>query len=431
VSAALRITDGNPVWLSQSIVPSKDTVVSAGMSPTIAAILVNSQDVFVYAKVDNTGTDDIGPCPCTVAVPAPWPNLPFFSGYRSGPPTSNVTDTNVASGTTFTQGPFDDSISGPGGFNHSFGLSAGQRAWAWSPDGRFFALVRASSLNGSDWNLTIIALQSTTRPNGTTIAKGQDAAQTSDVFSGAWNNQSFFRWAASQAVLVAGATAGGGTTVTVGCPYAPNGASWGTILPPTPGQVDWAFLNSPCGSVVALVPKILVPGNNRDIQLVSTATAAPTSFKKSNVSTSVTITGMNPTITTKSHGANGVEIFTGTGVVTATVDDPDCTSVVGGGLLARVDRVKASTLPTANLGVQSVGVSVASLVKSGQSKWVQVPNQNASGWANQGEPHWCLLAQAYAQDLTTIPRPWNGQAASPLPFPVGLINCAQRNVMIS
>jgi hypothetical protein len=161
-----------------------------------------------------------------------------------------------------------------------------------------------------------------------------------------------------------------------------------------------------------------------------------TSFKQNNVSTSVTITGPNPpnpTITTKSHGANGVEIFTGTGTgtVNVMVDDPDCTGVVGGGVLARVDRVKASTLPTANLGVQGVGVSLASLIKGGQSKWVQVPNQNVSGWANQGEPHWCLLAQAYTQDLTTIQRPWNGQATSPLPFPIGLVNCAQRNVMIS
>jgi hypothetical protein len=431
VPAALRITDGNPVWLSQSILPSKDTVVSAGMSPTLAAILINSQDVFVYVKVDNTGTDDIGPCACTVAVPAPWPSSPFFSGYRAGPPTSSVTDTNAASGTTFAQGPFDDSISGPGGFNHSFGLSAGQRAWGWSPDARFFALARASSLNGSDWNLTILALQSTQRPNGTTIAKGQNAASTSGVFGGPWTNQSFFRWAASHAVLVAGAYAGGGTIVTVICPYAPNGASWGNILPPTPGQIDWAFLNSLCGSVVALVPKILVLPNPRDIEVISTATAMQTSFKQNNVSTSVTITGPNPTITTKSHGANGVEIFTGTGTVKVTVDDPDCTSVVGGGVLARVDRVKASTLPTANLGVQGVGVSVASLIKQGQSKWVQVPNQNVSGWANQGEPHWCLLAQAYTQDLTTISRPWNGQATSPPPFPIGLVNCAQRNVMIS
>lgn len=159
--AALRITDGNPVWLSQPILPSKDTVVSAGMSPTVAAILVNPQDVFVYVKVDNAGTDDIGPCP----VPCqPLAELAVLQRLPSRPADHERDRHERVLRHHFHARAFRRLDQWPGGFNHSFGLSAGQRAWGWSPDGRFFALARASSHNGSEWNLTILALQSTQRP---------------------------------------------------------------------------------------------------------------------------------------------------------------------------------------------------------------------------------------------------------------------------
>jgi hypothetical protein len=87
-------------------------------------------------------------------------------------------------------------------------------------------------------------------------------------------------------------------------------------------------------------------------------------------------------------------------------------------------------LPTANLGVLPVGTAALGVLRQGQSAWVQVPNTNASGWANQSERHWCLLAQAYTADGTTIPRSWNGQASNPPPFPVTLQNSAQRNIEI-
>jgi hypothetical protein len=432
---ALEIKDGNPVWASQSILPSKDPVVSPGSSPTLAAISVNSQDVFVYVKVENTGNVDLGKCPCTAAVPATWAKPPFFAGYGAGPPAAQTTQQNA--GTTFTRTPYGDSISGTG-FNHSFGLSAGQCSWAWSPDGRLFARVSSSSAGGTAWDLSIVALQNITRPNGTTVNKGQQAAQASGVFAGAWMNGSFFGWASSRAVVVSGASPGGGTLVNVSCPYSPGGNSWGTLTPATPGQVDWMNLVSPCGAVVALTPRILVAGNQRDITAVFTDLAQAKPFTKNNASTSgVTITGANPTIKTIKHAANGVEIFTGTGTTTVDVDDPDCLNVVGGGVIAWVDRVRASTLPNANSGVLSVGSGAASLIKKSTSLWVQVPNTNPSGWANQGVPHWCLLAQAYTDDWTTmpmtatIPKPWNGQAASPPPYPIALPNCAQRNVMIS
>jgi hypothetical protein len=424
---ALRITDGNPVWLSQSIIPSKDTVASPGSNPTLAAISVSSQDVFVYVKIDNTGNVDLGQCACSAAVPAPWTTPPFFAGFAAGPPAAQTTQQSA--GTTFTRTPFGDSIAGSG-FNYSFGLAAGQCAWAWSPDGRFFARVVSSSQGGTDWYLSVVALQNVTRPNGTTVNKGQQAAQSNGVFAGAWTNASFFGWARSKAVVVSGAASGGGTSLTITCSLAPGGGSYGTLIPPTPGQVDWVNLVSPCGSVVAVTPRVLVPGNQRDITPVWTETAQAKAFTKNNLpSSGVTITGVNPLITTVQHAANGVEIATGSGTV--TVDDPDCLNVAGGGVVAWVDRVRASTLPNANTGILSVGSAVASLIKQGTSLWVQVPNTNASGWANQGVPHWCLLAQAYTSDGTTIPKPWNGQAASPPLYPIALINCAQRNVMIS
>jgi hypothetical protein len=425
VAAALRIADGNPVWLSLSIVPSKDTVVSPGTNPTLASVTVSSKDVFVYVKVENTGTVDLGPCPCTVPLPAAWTPPGYFSGFRASPPTTTTTQSQA--GTTFTSGPYGDSISGSG-FNHSLGYAAGERTWGWSPDGRLFGYASSSSLNGTDWYLTVVALQQLTRANGTTVAQGQQAASASGVSASAWNN-SLFGWALSQAVVVSGPSPTGGIALTISCPFAPGGNAWGTLLPATAGQVDWVYLVSPCGSVVAVTPRILVQGNQRSIEVVSTTAAAPTQFTKNNQPTSVSITGSSPSITTVQHAANGVQIATGSGTV--TVDDPDCMAVVGGGVLAWVDRVKASTLPSANLGVMSVGVSAASLIKKGQSLWVQVPNTNPSGWANQSEQHWCLLAQAYTADGTTIPKPWNGQATAPPPFPIGLDDCAQRNIMIA
>jgi hypothetical protein len=314
----------------------------------------------------------------------------------------------------------------------SFGsVATGRRAWAWSPDGRYFAYV--ASPNGSDWSLTVVALQPITRSNGTTVAKGQTAVSGNGIFAGmnaaSWWNNGNFSWAGSHAVLAHGIYAGGpGLSLALMCPEAPSPGSWGDLMPSFPGQVDWAFLVSPCGTMVAFAPKRLnATAPPQDFFQVSTAKATTTTFRKNNASTSVSSTGANVSITTTAHAANGVTIGTGNGTTT-TVDDPECT-VVGGGITVRVDRVKASTLPTANLGVLAVGTATLGILKVGASAWVQVPNQN--GWANQSETHWCLLAQAYTADGTTVPRAWNGQAASPPAFPVALENCAQRNIQIN
>jgi hypothetical protein len=428
VPANLRIADGNPIWLSQAIIPSKDTVVSPGQSPSVATPHVNSTDVFTYVNVENIGNVDLGACACTAAVPASWPVAVPFPGFIV-----NIAATNsvTQAGVTFTLGTVGDSLSGPG-LNYWFGLSAsGKRAWAWSPDNRFFAYV--GSPNGNDWYLTIVALQNITRPNGTTISKGQAVVSSLNGLFAAgppsWNNANF-GWAGTRAVIAAGAYAGGGGIVrTVACPEAPGPTNYyGDLIPDTPAQVDWKHHASPCGAVFAFLPRVLQASvGSRNIVLISTATAAVVSFRKNNVPTTVSIIGANPSITTNQHGANGVRVVTGGAPV--DVDDPDCT-FVGGGISVVVDRVKASTLPSANLGVLAVGTGALGQLLVGQNRWVQVPNSNPSGWANQGEQHWCLLGQAYTSDGATIPRPWNGQATNPPPFPVSNGNCAQRNIQI-
>lgn len=426
MAAKLTIQDGNPVWLSNSIVPSKDTVVSPNSSPTTATISVTSTGVFVYVKVANTGTVDLGACACTLT--GAWSAPVLFAGFLGS---TSATKTASQGGVTFSAGPSGDSISGSG-ISFSFGLAAsGRRAWAWSPDGRYFAYV--ASPNGPDWSLTVVALQNITKANGTTVSKNQVAVSASGIFAGSnatqWWNNANFGWAGSKAVVGSGAYAGGsGFVVSLACPEASSPGTWGNLFPSFPGQVDWAFLTSPCGGFVAFAPKRLnASAPPQDFFQISTATATQVPFKKNNASTSVSSTGASVSITTNAHAANGVTINTGNGT-TVTVDDPECTSV-GGGITVRVDRVKASTLPTANLGVLPVGTGAVGLLPVGASTWVQVPNPN--GWANQSEQHWCLLAQAYTTDGATIPQPWNGQAAAPPPFPIGNDNCAQRNIAIN
>src|SRR4051812_39321500 len=189
MATKLKIQDGNPLWLSPSIIPSKDLVVSPTSSPSMAAIKTTSTDVFVYVKVENTGTVDLGTCTCPIG---PWSLPTFFGGFFAS--TSGSTS-QAQGGVTFKAQPSGDNISG--GVNFLFGLSAsGRRAWAWSPDGRYFAYV--GSPNGTDWFLTIVALQNITRANGTTVNKGSVAAQSNGIFAGLWNTSNF-GWAGSKA----------------------------------------------------------------------------------------------------------------------------------------------------------------------------------------------------------------------------------------
>ena len=420
MAAELTIADGNPIWLSPSIVPSKDTVVSPMSSPSVAAVQVNSTDVFVYVKVQNTGTIDIGTCSC-VATGA-WAAGVAFAGFLVN---TLQTRTESQGGWTLTVSPFGDSMSGP--VNVTLGPVSSRRAWAWSPDGRMLAYV--ASTGGNEWHLRVVALQAITRSDGTVVAAGQFVIDgPAGTFSAPWT-QSQFRWAASKAVTVTGpSTTAAFISLTIACPEAPAaGNVYAASLADFGGLAAYDVLTSPCALRLAVTPKVLNAAvGSIDATLVSTATATATPFKKNNATLAVPIVGANPSITTLAHNANGVRIDTGSGA-TMDVDDPECTAV-GGGIVVHVDRVKASTLPSANLGVVSIGTSMAGALAQGQSVWVQV--SNPSGWANQGETHWCLLAQAYTSDSAIIASPWNGQAGSPPPFPVANGNCAQRNIDI-
>lgn len=413
--ANLQIKDGNPIWLSNSIIPSKDTVVSPNSSPTIATIKVDSNDVYVYVKVDNIGTIDLGQCNCSKK--GQWAGVLLFPNFIQD---TNANKSYTQYGVTFKLSNYGDSLSGSG-FNYNFGLSAsGKRAWAWSPDGRYFAYV--SSFNDMNWTLTVVALQDVTKSDSSVIQKGQMAGTTNGLYP--WNNINF-GWAGSRAISATGKYSGF-VLRSLLCPEASGQNCWSDPIADNPGKIDWTHLISPCESVVAYVPKILNANvGSRDVILVSTTTAKTVQFRKNNVPTTVSITGNSPSITTNQHAANGVEVKTGSNTV--TVDDPDCT-LVGGSIIVRVDRVKASTLPSANLGVMPIGNAVIDSLPVNGSRWVKVPNQN--GWANQGESHWCLLAQTYTSDGTTIPCPWNGQATNPQVFPITKENCAQRNIAI-
>jgi hypothetical protein len=427
MGAELQIADGSPGWVSPSILPSKDKVLSPGSSPSLATVEVNSTGVFVYVKVENTGTVDFGACACTVAVPAPWPSVVLLPGFHS---TATSPPPQTVGGVTFTArpatAPAGDTLSGA--VQYSFGIVAGdRRAWGWSPDGQLFAHVK--SISGGHWWLTVVALADITRANGTVVKKGQVAVTDTGMFGGvpSWTNANF-GWAGSQAVVAQGpypdAT---GIMRSVACPEAPAGSNrWGDLIPATPGQVDWKSVASPCGSVVAFVPRILVGPGSRDVVLVSTSTAKEVEFRRNNTPTNVSIVGANPSLTTRQRTAKGIDVRTGAGA-TVEVDDPDC--AIGGAAVVVVDRVKAGTVPGVNLGVVPVGIAALGSLAPKHSVWVQVPNANPSGWENQGERHWCLVAQAYTADGTTIPRAWTGQPTSSA-FPQEKQNCAQRNIAI-
>jgi hypothetical protein len=436
--ATLRIADGTPVWISQAIIPSKDTVVSPGTSPQIAAVNVNSTDVFVYVNVENPGTVDVGLCPCSPPLPAAWGSPQAFSGFLDST-TQSQTDTRGAF--TFEARPDaagGDRITGPGGLSYPFPFGSGRRAWGWSPDGRMFAYVKHGGTAVGAWGMGVIALQPVTRSDGTTVPFGY-LTVAGGAFHGAWI-QDRFGWAGSQAV-VAHAPAPTEITflnptgapleaeLTVVCPLAGEAVNWSAKKSFFAGAVDWVPLVSPCGSHVAIVPRILQAGAPPQvIVLVETASAQVVDFRLNNAALGTLLVVIsNPSITTRQAGAGGVDILRGPAATVTYADDPECTKV-NTGVIVRVDRVKASTLPTANLGVRPVGVSAGGPLSAGQSRWVQVAN--ASDWVNQSEPHWCLLAQAYTADGTAVPRPWFGDHASPPPFPVALENCAQRNLEI-
>lgn len=413
MSAQLRIQDGTPVWVSNSIVPSKDTVVSPWGSPRLAAVNVNSTDVFVYVKVENPGTEDIGLCDCVNV--GPWSPPVTFQGFVDD---ANATVTERKAALTLTLSPREDTVFWPG-----YGTIVNQspvsprRAWGWSADGRFLAYI-----NARDSTFWAFATQDVGLPNGTTIRQGLLGFVQLPTFQ--WTNADF-GWAGSRAAFALVPNAPDRQLYAL-CPLVPRLFSLFGFL--DGASILASVFVSPCASAIALPPlSRLISGGRATFNLFSTLAGTAIPFRQNNAPIpDIAPTGTGFSITTQTHGAMGVVVGTGGGT-TVLVDDPDCT-FVGGGIRVSIDRVKASTLPTANLGVAHVGDAVIGTLRQNETGWVQVPNQN--GWANQSERHWCLLAQAYTVDGTTIPRPWNGQATNPPPFPIANENCAQRNIEI-
>jgi hypothetical protein len=455
MTARVIIQDGNPIWLSPSIIPSRDLSATTAVGPTFAAPTVNSNDIFVYVKAENAGTVDLGVCACSNL--GRWVDAVPFAGTL-GSTTGAAQSPSGLQSIQLDATLGDKLIIGPSSF--PLGVAPipapHHRAWDWSPDGRFLAYaVSAGQIQGtgaganSDWKLSVFALQPFTRADGTTVAPGGAIVSTQSGMVWPWTRTNF-RWVGSSAVLASGPGDPEKPplpTTTMPpppplewhllCPSAPAMANVWFLISPNPyfpvgsgGDIDkWLYLVSPCESVIAFAPNLSAQARANFV-VVSLAQARLTSFTQNNVPITVMARPVYPTITTNQHTANGVVIDIGDGITAhfMTVDDPDCTAVPSAVQVA-VDRVKASTLPSGNLGVLAVGQASAGPLQMGAFKWVQVPNLN--GWANQGEEHWCFLAQAFTSDNTTIPRPWNGQAASPPAFPIADDNCAQRNIMIS
>jgi hypothetical protein len=426
----LKIEHGNPNFRSPSIFPSFDTPQSPSTPPSLAAIKINSKNLFVYVKVENTGTVGFGGCQCPAALPAAWPSRVQFGMSISG---AAATASQSSGGFTFKAAPSTggDRIVGPGlpsATGVFFGAQSSTRAWAWSPDGRLFAYAYSNS--GSNWFLKIVALQNFTRADGSIASPGTLLVNGSaGGFSVPWDKMNF-GWAGSKAVVAKGPGFSGPTSALayVACPASAGGAVYSVGVSMIPAQLDWDFLSSPCGWMVALMPRVSGGTIAPFIQAISTRTAQSVGFKQGNLPKSVSVSKTTATITTQHQSAFGVVIggIPGSPIL---IDDPDCTFVAGG-VVARVDRMKVSSLLAPTGGVVSVGQSAASILAAGESRWLQVPNVNPLGWANQGESHWCLVAQAFTTD-GQVPQPWNPSVPSVPQFPNWLENCAQRNVDIT
>jgi hypothetical protein len=452
MSAKLKIQDGNPIWMSPSIIPSTNGFQSTQTrpNPTLLPITENSRNISVYVKVENNGTEDFGTCTCGAS--GNWLDIDVFSGYTDNYRNARGTETHAGrGGSTYTIDR--ESINGDfltiGGIDYNLGPNASKRwAWAWSSDGNLFAYVYSptayfpgnSSANPRDWNLVIIALNPFRKPNGTTVARGSEVCRHSGVLnapnvSRGWN-ASNFGWAKSKAVIVSGVS-NDMVQRDVVSPYAPINTE-SIPYTPTP-SIEWQNLVSPCGSMVAFMPrKKNQSASNTNFEFVSTITGQKAALRFNNANIGDPhCTGDNPGISTLHSGAGGLEVKSGNkiGTLRATqiitlADDPDCT-FIGGGITVRVDRVKASTLPSANLGVVGIGEATLGVLEKAKSAWVEVPKMVGNDWNNGGESHWCLLAQAYTSDGSIIQRPWDGQATIPVAFPVQQENCAQRNVEIN
>jgi hypothetical protein len=398
MTAEVSIDHGVPDWLSPSIIPSTQDPQSIATAPMLASVSVNSTDVYVYVKVENTGDQDLGVCTCTSTLA--WNGvIPF--GFSDFSPNVNTSVNPNDSSQSITLDATNDDVLLIGG--NSYPLNGGaipnphHRAWGWSADGRFLGYVRtltaSSTAASSDWKLSIFALQTFTDSEGTVFSPGDEiVSQSGAIWT--WNNN-FFRWAGSNAVLALGPNDPDHPLQLNGadilewyalCPSAPaNSKVWHMFAPhknTTMGTLSsWSYVFSPCESFVAFMGHMAAQGQ-ANIVLLSAEQGTTAQFTSNNAHINPPATnGPSPSISTMTHTANGVTIKLGDGMATSTiqVDDPECTALPDT-VQVVVDRVKGSTLLTANLGVVSVGQASAGPLLVAESKWVQVPNQNANGW---------------------------------------------------
>jgi hypothetical protein len=433
--ASIEIADGSPIWLSPSIIPSRDLSATTVSGPVWATPAQGSTDVFVYVKVENATADEVGSsCPI-----GQWsePVAPLTQLATTG-----IEKTDSKHGYTFSALAAGDKIvrdtplvaggSLPG---VSFGFPAsGRRVWGWSQDGHFFAYAYGPIAGDvQSWRLKVVTLDGAVRADGTplTLLTVLDHPALADP--PIRYDHTFiladFNWIGSEGLFTRGTV-----------PAPPTGTAHIVRVvacfkaAPTPRAVEtqvtaggqWRYRASPCGSQIAYMEES--PASAQEIVWVSTRTGSTTQSRDRNIARPVQTDGATPTITTLAHTSRGVVVQTGS-AGPIKIDDPDGTA--RGGLEVRVE---ASTLPDAHLGVLPVGAAAVGPISTasvnGPWSWAQVPND--VGWDRQSESHWCLLAQAYSPEHG-IPIAWNPlELTDPTdPFPAqALLNCAQRNIDI-
>ena len=432
---SFELPDGTQIWNSPSIIPSTAQLGSTATAPAWAdphsSPAAGAPRVDVYVRVTNTGADEVA-CPTGL-----WLDPADFTGIVLA---NAAPQTDSQHGWTFTASMAGDTLTRSGVTVSMPLTTSGRKCWGWSPDGHFFALAYEPSAGaGRNWHLVVVSLQGATRIDGTLLMPGAIVAQhpTTATASVAYNapfDRTIFGWVGSSAIFTHGVDPAGTNDTRYLLCFRTHDPATGTPRPPVidavPAGTTWRYRASPCGSRLAIL-RPTTAAAEQDITWLSTETAGPVAARQGGVAVSVTTNGGAPTITTNAHTALGVSVFQGSGAPTL-IDDPDDTRVFGG-LTVHVDRVKASTLPSANLGVRLIGAGIAGVIPQGQSRWVQVPNR--VGWNDEGESHWCLLAQGY-DETAGIQRAWDGQAATPPPFPaqapaVGNERCTQKNIHIA
>jgi hypothetical protein len=432
MAGQFTIADGNPIWASGSIIPSATQPVSPSTAPPWADPQSNppptAPRVDVYVRIDSTG-------PAGVACPTgPWNSPTPFSQYVLS---NAATRTELHDGWTLTVNSGGGaSLVKAGVASPSFGTATlGRKAWGWSPDGHFFGYAwepGPAAGNGKSWRLVVVALEDALQIDGAPIVPGTvlqhpNVSTTTNTYSTVFD-ASTFGWVGGSAIFTSGVNATG--TSDMRHFFCFRTATPSYDLDQQPHLAGRIYRASPCGSRIAYLDPATAAAPVA-ITFMSTQTGSSVPAKRNNVSVQVSTDGPAPTITTDAHTLNGVTVHPGTGA-NVTIDDPDDSQTFGG-LTVHVDRVKASTLPSANLGVKLVGAAISGEIPYPGSRWVQVPNR--VGWDNQGESHWCLLAQAY-DETAGIHRAWDGQISNPPAFPVsppdpGNDRCAQRNIHIA